>query len=111
MQVSSQQLKAFLLDKKFVKKNQFDRAEAIVQKTGKKLEDILLAEKFISERKLIELKAYILGIPFVNLKKVDIKPETLRIIPEPIARKHNIVAFKQTKQELEVAMLDPVADY
>lgn len=107
MQVSNQQLKAFLLDKKLVTKAQFDKAEKMVQKTGKNLEDILLVEKFITEKKLIELKAYILGIPFVDLKKTDIDPETLRMIPEPIARENNIVAFKRTKEELEVAMLDP----
>lgn len=107
MQVSSQQLKAFLLDKNLVNKSQLDKAEEKSKKAGKSLEEILLAEKIVSERKLIELKAYILGIPFIDLKKVDINPEILRIIPEPIARKHNIIAFKKTKTDLEVAMLDP----
>ena len=32
--------------------------------------------------------------------------ETLSIIPEPVARNHNIVAYKQTEDSLEVAMLD-----
>jgi type IV pilus assembly protein PilB len=107
MQVSSQQLKAFLLDKKLVNKNQLSKAEEIAQKTNKTLEDILLGKRFISEKKLIELKAYILGIPFIDLKKIDISPEILRIIPEPIAQKHNIVPFKKTKEKLEIAMLDP----
>ena len=31
----------------------------------------------------------------------------LNIIPEPIARKNNIVAFRKTGRNLEVAMLDP----
>lgn len=107
MQVSEQQLKAFLLDKKLINTNQLDKADEISKKTGKKLEDILLSKNFVSEKKLIGLKAYILGIPFIDLKKVDIPVETLRIIPEPIARKHNIIAIKKTKEELEVAMLDP----
>jgi len=33
--------------------------------------------------------------------------EVLEIIPEPIARAHNIVAFRKKGRELEVAMLDP----
>ena len=36
-----------------------------------------------------------------------IPPEVLHIIPEPIARKQNIVAFRKTDRNLEVAMLDP----
>lgn len=107
MQVSSQQLKAFLLDKKLINTSQLNRAEELSNKTDKSLEEILLSEKIISERKLIELKAYILGVPFVDIKKIDISPEILRIIPEPIARKHNIIAFKRTKTDLEVAMLNP----
>jgi len=107
MQVSNQQLKAFLLDKKLLGKDQFDKAEKISQKTNKSLEEIILSQKLISERDLIKLKAYILGIPFVDLRKADIDPETLRIIPEPIARKNNIIAYKKTRDELEVAMLDP----
>jgi type IV pilus assembly protein PilB len=107
MQVSSQQLKAFLLDKKLVNKDDLVKAEKIVEKNREALEDVLIKERFIPEKEMIKLKAYILGIPFIDLKQTDIEPETLRIIPEPIARKNNIVAFKKTKDELEVAMLDP----
>jgi len=107
MEVSNQQLKAFLLDKKLISKAQLDKVELVSQKTKKSLGDVLLSQKIIPEKQLIELKAYILGIPFIDLQKVEILPQTLRIIPEPIARENNIVAFKQTKDELEVAMIDP----
>ena len=107
MQVSSQQLKAFLLDKKLINRDTLSKAEKSAEKNKEILENVLIKEKLISEKELIKLKAYILGIPFIDLKQVDINLETLRIIPEPIARKNNIVAFKKTKDELEVAMLDP----
>jgi len=107
MRVAPEQLKVFLLDKKLVTKDQLKKAEEIVKGTNKKLEDVLIDKKFITNGQLIQLKAYILGIPFIDLEKVDIKPEVLRIIPEPIARKHNIIAFKKTEGELEVAMVDP----
>ena len=107
MQVSTQQLKAFLLDKKILVKNQIDKAEKASIKSKENLEKILLTEKMISEKDLIQLKAYILGIPFIDLKKIDISPEVLRIIPEPIARENNIVVVKKIGNELEVAMIDP----
>jgi len=107
MQVSTQQLKAFLLDKKIVNNSQLDKAEKLSDKARKPLEEILLSEKMVPEKELIQLKAYILGIPFVDLKKTDINPAILKIIPEPIARENNIVAIKKTGNELEVAMLDP----
>ncbi|HEY4491717.1 MAG TPA: GspE/PulE family protein, partial [Acidobacteriota bacterium] len=49
----------------------------------------------------------ILGIPFVSLEKENIPLEVLQIIPEPIAHKYSIVAFRKTGSELEVAMTDP----
>ena len=63
------------------------------------------------------MQAYLLGIPFVDLKQHKIEFETLSLIPEPIARNHNIVAFKKNADapvapgaaptgSLEVAMLD-----
>ena len=47
-----------------------------------------------------------LGIPFVNLKNQKIDYAVLVLIPEPIARSHNIVAFKKSEGTLEVAMLN-----
>lgn len=107
MQVSSQQLKAFLLDKRLISRDDLTKAEKLAEKDKDAIENVLIREKFIAEKELIKLKAYILGIPFVDLKQVEIDPETLKTIPEPIAKKNNIVAFKKNKEELEVAMLDP----
>lgn len=107
MKIEQQQLKAFLLDSELVKKADIEQAEAEAAKTGKKIEDILLGFGKITEDELARLKAYILGIPFVNLEEEKIDPKVLSVIPEPIARKHNIVSFKKNGSNLEVAMLDP----
>lgn len=52
------------------------------------------------------VESYVLGIPFVSLKEMKIEFETLTLIPEPVARTHNIIAYKKTDSTLEVAMLD-----
>lgn len=107
MKVEAQQLKAFLLDAGIIKEEQFNRALNKAQKTNQNVGDVLVSEGLISQEELIKLKAYILGIPFVNLEKEKIPPEVLKIIPEPIARHNNIVAFRKKLDNLEVAMLDP----
>ncbi|MFH1643045.1 MAG: ATPase, T2SS/T4P/T4SS family [Patescibacteria group bacterium] len=107
MRVESQQLKAFLIDAGLVTKEDIDKASEKAEKTNKKIGDILVAEKKIKQEELIKLNAYILGIPFVNLEKGSIDSKILKIIPEPIARSHNIVAFRKRGNDLEVAMLDP----
>ena len=107
MYVEPQQLKAFLLDAGLVKEDDIRAVEQTSQKTKKPFGDLLVAQGLLSAEELTKMEAYILGIPFVNLADEKIDPEVLKIIPEPIAKSHNIVAFRKVNQELEVAMLDP----
>jgi len=107
MKVDSQQLKNFLVDADLVTGVQFDLCAQQAKDQGARVEDILVSRKFIDAEQIAKLKGYILGIPFVNLEKENIRAEILNLIPEPIARAHNIVAFRKTGDFLEVAMLDP----
>jgi type IV pilus assembly protein PilB len=107
MRVEPQQLKAFLLDAGLITETQFKKALLKAKNANKKIGDFLVLDGIISANDLIKLEAYILGIPFINLEKTTIDPEILKIIPEPIARSHNIVAFRKRQRGLEVAMLDP----
>ncbi len=107
MRVEPQQLKAFLLDSGIIKEEEFNKLLEKAKKSGKKIDDLLVAEGYLKKDDLTKLKAYILGIPFVNLEKEIIPPDVLKIIPEPIARSHNIIAFRKKERDLEVAMLDP----
>ncbi|HEX9722608.1 MAG TPA: GspE/PulE family protein [Candidatus Paceibacterota bacterium] len=107
MQVEVQQLRAFLLDAGLVAEKELQAAETKAKKSKKKLDEVLLEERLLSEEQLAKMEAYILGIPFVDLVNEKIEPEILKIIPEPIARSHNIVAFRKKGNELEVAMIDP----
>lgn len=107
MKVETQQLKAFMLDAGLITEEKFEECLKKAEEKGVRIEDILIAEKIIDEEELRKLKAYILGIPFVDLEKEIIDPEVLKIIPEPLARAHNIVAFRKKGNSLEVAMLDP----
>lgn len=70
------------------------------------LSDFLLGSGKIKEQELKKLEAYVLGIPFINLEKEKIDPTILSLIPEPIAKTYNIVAFKKKGNDLEVVVLD-----
>ena len=107
MQVEDQQLKLFLLDFGLISKKDVNDSLKKAQESDKKLEEIILKEKLISQEELDKLKAYILGIPFVDLKNSEINPDVLRIIPESMARQYNAVAFDKQGNQLKVAMLDP----
>ncbi len=106
MTVKDEQLKEFLTDAGLVSRKAVDSADKKAKKKGSSVGDILVSEGDISEDDLRRSHAYILGIPFVSLKDQKIDFNVLSLVPEPIARKHNIIAFKKSPTTVEVAMLD-----
>lgn len=107
MKVESKKLEQFILDTGIIDENKFQKAKLDSQKCQRWIGDILVSEGLISEKELIKIEAYLLGIPFINLERETIPPDVLKIIPESIARAHNIVAFSKKDNNVEVAMLDP----
>ncbi|HEY9582733.1 MAG TPA: GspE/PulE family protein [Candidatus Paceibacterota bacterium] len=107
MQLDEDKLKELLLDSGVVSKAELARVVKEADKKEVSFSDLLVSEGKIATDELARLEAYVLGIPFVNLSNERIDFSVLSLIPEPIARTHNIVAFKKSAQGLEVAMLKP----
>jgi type IV pilus assembly protein PilB len=106
MLIEDSQLKKFILDSGLVSQADLDAAESAATKEGHSMGDILVTSGKLSSDNLRRIQAYVLGIPFVELTQQKIPFDVLSLIPEPIARSHNIVAFKKTDDTLEVAMLN-----
>ena len=106
MLVQESKLKKFILDSGLASRAEVLAAEKDSEKEGGDIGAVLVKQGKISPDDLRRVQAYILGIPFVDLKGQKIDFAILSLIPEPIARKHNIVAFRKTDSGLEVATLD-----
>jgi len=87
---------------------QLDDAFTTSQQRNIPLGNILLDKNLISDSDLGRLISQILGVPLINLSKVLIPLEILMIIPELIARKERMIAFKKDENGLHVAMENPV---
>lgn len=107
MKVEPEKFKKFVLDAGLIDEEKFQKAFEKSQRLKKEVGDVLVSEGHITEKELIKVQAYLLGIPFINLENETIPQEVLNIIPEPIARAHNVAAFSKKENGLEVAMLDP----
>ena len=85
------------------------------RETNQSLGSVLMSEGKLTEKDWNSMQAVSLGIPFVSLKGEHIPSDVLSLIPEPIARNNNIIAYKKSASGLEVAMLDvdnlPVIDF
>ncbi len=106
MHINEDQLSEFIQDSGLISKSDFEKAKKISKDKSIDVGKALLGLGKITEDELRRIQAHILGIPFVNLDELKIDFEVLSAIPEPIARTHNIIAFRKTDKELEVAMLD-----
>lgn len=106
MLIQESKLKKFILDSGLATRAEVTAAEKDAEKEGGDIGNVLVKQGKISADDLRRVQAYILGIPFVDLKGQKIDFSILSLIPEPIARKHSIVAFRKTDSGLEVAMLD-----
>ncbi len=115
MQLDEEQLKKFILESKLISRSALDEIVEKAEKKKQSLSDMLLSEGKIPESDLKKMQAYVLGIPFITLADKKIEPDVLSLIPEPIARNHNIVAYAKSSTSLEVAMLDvddlPIIDF
>lgn len=106
MYISDSHLKTFLADAGLVSNKDFDAAEKEAKERNRPIGEILIAQNKIGEDELRRTYAYILGIPFISLSGQNIAYETLSLVPEPVARRNNIIAYNHKGEELEVAMLD-----
>jgi type IV pilus assembly protein PilB len=107
MYIEQDKLKSFMVDSGLVTNADIDAASDNLEKNpNQTIGGYLVSEGKITDDDLKRIQAYILGIPFIDLSSEKIPFEVLSIIPEPIARNHNIVAYKKEDERLEVAMLD-----
>lgn len=106
MLINEDQLNEFIIDSGLISKTDFDNFKKESESKKKSVGNVLVQAGKISEDDLRRMQAYVLGIPFVDLKNQKLDFSVLSLIPEPIARAHNIIAFKKTDNGLEVAMMD-----
>ena len=76
--------------------------------TRERLGDVLIHNGFITERQLLEALEMQLGVDFVDLTAVSIPVELAKYVPRNLAKKYCVVPVKLVKDELFLAMSDPL---
>jgi len=107
MLIDNQLLKKILLDSELVAKSQLERAEKIAKESDKELTDVLVERDFIADEYLGRIIAEELELSFVNLRNEKIEKKVLNIVPEIVAEKQRVIAFRQDGENLLLAMADP----
>jgi len=115
MHVDEKTILKLLNDSDLVSKTDVEMALKKSKESDQSIGSILMSEGKLTEKDWNSMQAVALGIPFVSLIGEKIDSKVLTLIPEPIARSNNVIAYKKSRLGLEVAMLDvddlPVIDF
>ncbi|MBI5379758.1 MAG: Flp pilus assembly complex ATPase component TadA [Nitrospirae bacterium] len=87
---------------------QLDKALAEQRRRGGRIGEVLKSLEYVSEKTMIEFIGRQMGIPHTDLSSVSIDPSLVKIIPETMARRHQVVPLYQEGRDLTVAMVDPL---
>lgn len=107
MSLASTDLKKIIISQKLIKAEDLDLLEKEAEEKKQNLGNYLIAKKIIPEDKLAKLVSDFLKVPLIDLTQIKIPQDVLKIIPEPIARRHQVIAFRKKDKELDLAMTDP----
>lgn len=90
-----------------IEKNQLDQAFEESKKQNTPLETILFEKDLISDENLGKTIAELVSLPFIRLGETSIESDVLQTLPEVVAKKQRVIAFKKDKNGLSVATFDP----
>ena len=91
-----------------ITEEQLQTALQTQKQSGQRLGDVLIDSGIITQRQLIDALQMQLGVDYIDLTRVSIPVELAKYVPRAIARKYCVVPVKLVKDELYVAMSDPL---
>ncbi len=100
-----------LISAGLISEEQLEEGLRLQKGSGKRLGTVLQENGFITESELIEALQMQLGIEFIDLSKVNIPTELVQVVPKNIAKQYQVVPVKIARDELYIAMSDPLNFY
>jgi len=101
-------LQEILIRDKHISPEDLERALQEQKKTGGELSKILTRLNLIDEDALTQVLSEGLGLPPINISRLKVDPEVLRIIPKDLASKYQIMPISLMGDHLTLAMADPL---
>ena len=96
-----------LLEQKLINEQQLKTALAEQHRSGRRLGRVLTDLGMVTEQAFHEALAKHLHIPFMDLRQVQLSPDTVRLLPETQARRSRALVLKADATGALVAMADP----
>jgi type IV pilus assembly protein PilB len=106
--LTKRKLGDLLVESKKVTDEQLKEVLTKQKNSGMRLGEILVAEGLTTENDILSVLEMQLGIPRVYLDFVNVDEKALKVIPESLASKYNLLPIYFDKGKLTVVMSDPL---
>ncbi|MGB7581847.1 MAG: ATPase, T2SS/T4P/T4SS family [Sedimentisphaerales bacterium] len=74
----------------------------------KRLGEVLIEKGLIDEETLAKAVAKQFGMKYINLDTTTLTPEVIKLVPEDLIKKHNVLPLGMDNGKLKLAISDPV---
>ncbi len=102
-----QRLGELLVEDGLITSNQLKEALRVQAQTGEQIGSILIELGFITTDQLLEYLSKQLGVPYVNLMKVDVDPQILKILDLERIKTLKVLPLGLDKNTVTLAMVNP----
>jgi type IV pilus assembly protein PilB len=96
-----------LVKENLLTQEQASKAVADQRRSGERLATVLTRLSFISEDELLDFLSRKYGIPVINLGRVEVDPDILRLVRKEIVQKYQVFPVRKVGNTLTLALSDP----
>jgi type IV pilus assembly protein PilB len=99
-----------LLAQGAIKKDKADQIKLTEVQTGKAQEEIVKSLGLVSDSQVVQAKAKLYNVPYVDLSSEPVAPEALATLPREVAERFSVlpIAVDKIAKILSLAMADPL---
>ncbi|MBF8250134.1 MAG: type secretion system protein (GspE), type pilus assembly protein PilB [Candidatus Levybacteria bacterium] len=98
-----------LLEDNLITQEQFDDIKVKSSSQGVSSTSVLESMGIVDEKKLAEVKAKLLGVPFIALETTSFSPQAISLIPKAVVERFSLIPFLYDEKAgtLSIAMSNP----
>ncbi|TFB08374.1 type II secretion system protein GspE [Candidatus Atribacteria bacterium MT.SAG.1] len=101
-------LSDILHKKGLISEKDVDRIMKVQKDIGKDLQNIIIELDILKKDEMMIALADEIGVKYVNLDDTDIDPVIVVLIPEDMARRHQLIVIDKDEDKLTIAMANPL---
>ncbi len=108
MSLRKKEVEELLIENGLITERQLSRAQDQATKLGEPVTKILVGMGFVTDKDVTEMIGLQLNVDFVDLDNINLDPETVKLIPDNLAKRYNVIPIELIdNMRIRLAMADP----